>query len=76
MIVEEGHVVPYAGVLTSESTYRFYRKEVERASFLDRQLKELDIFCAPPETSDSTFIYVGLGILTGIAAGYYIAHPK
>ncbi len=76
VILNEGQGAPYTGVLTNEKTYRFYRKEVEKNKLLEKQLKDLDIVCAPPESNDNTLILIGLGLLSGIAAGYYIGHAK
>lgn len=76
LALKDGHVAPFDGVLVNEKNYRFYRKETNRAALLDKQLNDLD-FCATDTSQiDNTILYVGLGIISGLAAGYYLGHSR
>lgn len=76
IIMKEGQVVPYAGVLTSERSYRYYRARDEIAKKLDQQLKDLDFCSHDQPSSDNTFLYIGLTLLLAGAGGYYIGHSR
>ncbi len=75
-IVKDGQVVPYAGVLTSEKSYRYYRKQDALAVRLDKQLKDLDFCSHDLPQADNTALYIGLSLILGAAAGYYAGQSR